>query len=267
MITVHTIASGSSGNAWLLSGGGVHLLLDAGVSCRRITLALRELGLEPADLDALCITHTHSDHIAGVQTLLKKTAFPIYSTERAQRELLWRFPQAEERLQQAELCTPFSLGDLSVTAFPTSHDSPGACGYRFDSEEGSVGLITDTGYVTDEAADILPGVDLCILEANHDVETLCSGPYPYSLKQRILGIQGHLSNEDSARFAVQLAESGASSIILAHLSRENNTPAMALSAVEQALSAAGLTPQLSVAPRDHLSEAYPIQRRAALCRK
>ena len=129
-----------------------------------------------------------------------------------------------------------------------------------------MGLLTDSGYVTDEAADILPGVDLCVLEANHDVETLCSGPYPYSLKQRILGLQGHLCNEDAARFAVTLAESGTSELILAHLSRENNTPAMAQRVVETALSAAGLDPLLSVAPRDHLSGAHVVSRRV-VCRK
>lgn len=114
---------------------------------------------------------------------------------------------------------------------PTSHDAPGSCGWRLDTESGSVGFLTDTGYVTDEALDLLPGVDFVILESNHDVESLCSGPYPYYLKQRILGLQGHLCNEDAAQFAVTLAENGASDIVLAHLSRDNNTPAMALNAV------------------------------------
>ena len=129
-----------------------------------------------------------------------------------------------------------------------------------------MGLLTDTGYVPDEAADVLEGVDLAVLEANHDVETLRSGPYPYYLKQRILGVQGHLSNEDAARFAAALAGSGASEIVLAHLSRENNTPAMALRAVGTALSAAGLSPLLSVAPRDCLG---PPTRCAggAVCRR
>ena len=108
---------------------------------------------------------------------------------------------------------------------------------------------------------MLAGVDLAVLEANHDIETLCSGPYPYYLKQRILGIQGHLSNADAARFAVSLAEDGAAEIVLAHLSRENNTPAMAQAAVEAALSAAGLAPLLSVAPRDSLGPAHVICRR------
>lgn len=143
---------------------------------------------------------------------------------------------------------------------------PGSCGFRLDAAGGAVGVLTDTGYVTDEAADILEGVDLAVLEANHDIETLRRGPYPYYLKQRILGAQGHLSNEDAARFAAVLAQSGTSEIILAHLSRENNTPAMAQTAVERALSAAGVSPLLSVAPRDCLSPAHTVSRRS-VCRR
>lgn len=266
MTTLHTLASGSSGNALVLSCGGTHLLVDAGISCRRITQALKELGLTPDDLSGLLLTHTHADHIAGIQTMLKRTDFPIYCTQRAGRELSWRLPMAEARLEDVESGASFAIGTCTVTPFTISHDAPGACGYRIDTESGSVGVLTDTGYVTDEALEILPGVDLAVLESNHDVEMLRSGSYPYYLKQRILGIQGHLSNEDAARFAVTLAESGTSEIILAHLSRENNTPAMAFNAVETALSAAGLTPALSVAPRDHLSETYVVAGRL-VCKK
>ena len=233
MTTVHTLASGSSGNALLLSCGESYILLDAGISCRRITAALRELGLELGSLTAILITHTHADHISGLQTLLKRCAAPVFTTERAARELSWRLPGAETRL---------------------------------DAAGGAVGVLTDTGYVTDEAADILEGVDLAVLEANHDIETLRSGPYPYYLKQRILGAQGHLSNEDAARFAAVLAQSGTSEIILAHLSRENNTPSMAQTAVERALSAAGVSPLLSVAPRDCLGPAHTVSRRS-VCRR
>lgn len=158
------------------------------------------------------------------------------------------------------------MGAVSVTAFPTAHDAPGSCGFRFDTSDGGVGLLTDTGYVTEEAADVLPGVRLAVLEANHDVETLRSGPYPYYLKRRILGDEGHLSNESAARFAVKLAEQGAAEIVLAHLSKENNTPAMARNAVEAALSAAGLCPALSVAPRDIPGEAHVVLG-GVLCRR
>ena len=266
MTTLHTLASGSSGNALVISCGGTHLLVDAGISCRRITAGLRELGLVPEDLTAVLITHTHADHVSGLQTLLKHTACPICAGERVCRELAYRYAGIEARLLPLPLCRPWTLGEAEATVFPTSHDAPGSCGFRLDTEDGSVGVLTDTGYVTDEAADALLGVDLAVLEANHDVETLCSGPYPYYLKQRILGPQGHLSNADAACFAAALAESGASEIVLAHLSRENNTPAMAQTAVEQALSAAVAAPLLSVAPRDCLGPAHVVCRRS-VCKR
>ena len=257
MTTVHTLASGSSGNALALSWGGGTILVDAGISCRRIRQGLRDLGLDLGDLDAVLITHTHSDHISGLQTLLKHTACPVYASGRAGRDLLRRVTLPEERLRAAE--GTFFVKDCAVTAFPTSHDAPGSQGYRLDTPDGGFGLLTDSGVVTPEAEAVLPGVALAVLEANHDVETLRSGPYPYFLKERILGPEGHLRNEDAAAFAVTLAAAGAREIVLAHLSRENNTPAMALRAVETALSAAGLRPRLSAAPRESLSGAYVLE--------
>ena len=266
MTVVHTLASGSSGNALLLSCGESHILLDAGISCRRTAAALAALGLVPGDLAAVLITHTHADHISGLQTLLKRCGAPVLATEAAGRELALRLPAAAARLEALECGVPCPIGDFAVTAFPTSHDAPGSCGFRLDTADGAVGLLTDTGYVTEEAADALEGVDLAVLEANHDVETLRSGPSPYYLKQRILGTRGHLSNDDAARFAAVLAEGGASEIILAHLSRENNTPAMAQAAVERSLAAAGVSPLLSVAPRDCSGPAHAVGRRS-VCRR
>lgn len=257
MTTIHTLASGSSGNALLLDWGGGRVLIDAGISCRRIRQGLQTLGVDLSDLDAVCVTHTHSDHISGLQTLLRHTDCPIYATAPAGRDLLRRMVLLEDRLVEAE--SRFTIKDCAVRAFPTSHDAPGSCGYRFDTPDGGFGLLTDSGVVTPEAEAVLPGVALAVLEANHDVETLRSGPYPYYLKERILGPGGHLRNEDAAAFAVTLAAAGAREIVLAHLSRENNTPVMALRAVKTALSAAGLAPRLSAAPRDSLSEAYVLE--------
>lgn len=265
MTELHTLASGSSGNALLLSQGDTHILLDAGISCRRITSALGTLGVELPELAAIFITHTHTDHISGLQTLIKRCRAPIYASEATARGLSYRVAGVDD------LLCPFSSGEnvqldgCTVTPFPTSHDAAGSTGYRVDTLDGAVGLLTDTGYVTDMAAEVLCGVDLLVLEANHDVETLRSGPYPYYLKQRILGSEGHLSNEDAGRFAAAMARSGTEEIVLAHLSRENNTPAMALHAVERALSAAGVCPALSVAPRDTLSQSYTVER-SLVCR-
>lgn len=266
MTTLHTLASGSSGNALLVSCGQTHLLVDAGISCRRISAALKTLGLTLQDLTAVLITHTHSDHISGLQTMLKKVPVPILATAPACSELLCRVPLAVQCTESLPICQEASVGDFVVTAIPTSHDAPGSCGYRLDTKNGSIGILTDTGYITEEASDLLPGVDLAVLESNHDPEALGCGPYPYYLKQRISGRYGHLSNGEAARFAVQLARAGASQIILAHLSHENNSPAMAHYATETALSAAGFAPGVTVAPRDYLSEGFMISGRT-VCRK
>ena len=266
MTSLHTLASGSSGNSLLLSCGKTHILVDAGISCRRITASLRELGLAPGDLSAIFITHIHKDHISGLQTLLKHTAAPVVGSGRTCRELIWRFAGMEDRVQEIPMCCEQLIGSCRIVAFPISHDAPGACGYRIDTADGGVGILTDTGYVTKEAAEILPGAELVVLEANHDVEAVCSGSYPYYLKKRILGVEGHLCNEDAARFAVTLAKSGTTQILLAHLSKENNTPAMARNAVERALCTAGLFPELVVAPRDQLSECFSVGGRR-LCKE
>ena len=260
-----TLASSSRGNSSWLCCRETSILIDAGISCRRITMALKELGLGLDDLDGLLITHCHSDHIAGLQTLLKRGTFPIFGTDRTCRELEFRLAGIRSRLEALPLMASVSLGDCRVTAFHTSHDAPGSCGYRLDSSCGSLGILTDTGYVTEEAREVLPGVEMAVLEANHDVEAVRSGPYPYYLKARILGREGHLCNEDAAAFAVELVKGGASELILAHLSEENNTPAMARNAVERALNAAGLSPRFSVAPRHELSSPYEIKE--AVCRK
>ncbi|WP_293008432.1 MULTISPECIES: MBL fold metallo-hydrolase [unclassified Oscillibacter] len=246
MTILHTLASGSSGNAALLEKDGVCLLLDAGISCRRITSALRELGRSLEDLSGILITHTHADHIAGLQTLLKRWDGPIYASEAAGRDLRRRLAGIENRLSPFAMGERFTVDGCDVDAFPTSHDAPGSAGFRV----GDFGLLTDTGFVTDEAAEVLCGVPLLMLEANHDVDMLRGGPYPYFLKRRILGDEGHLSNEAAARFAVCSCRSGTEELVLAHLSRDNNTPETALCAVSAALAEAGEGPALSVAERE-----------------
>ena len=261
LMELHTLASGSSGNAALLSRDGTHILLDAGISCRRITTALRQLGLTPEDLTGIFITHCHADHISGLSTIVKHWDVPIYASGETCRQMDYRIAGIGRRLCPLAVGETVSVGYMTVTAFSTAHDAPGACGYRVDS----AGFLTDTGYVTDAAAETLSGVPLLVLEANHDIETLRCGPYPYYLKQRILGDWGHLSNEAAADFARRCAENGTREIVLAHLSRENNTPVMAYDAVARALAALDTPPELSVAPRDELSRCYRTEEMP--CRK
>ncbi|WP_241426709.1 MBL fold metallo-hydrolase [Dysosmobacter acutus] len=264
LTTVHTLSSGSSGNALVLSTENTHILLDAGISCRRIEQGLRQLGLELCDLSALLISHTHSDHISGLATLVKRCRAPIYSSYETARGLQYRIAGVEDLLRPFSQGVPFEVDGCRVTPFSTCHDAPGSTAYRIDTEEGGFGFLTDSGCIPDGAREVLPGVELLLLEANHDVDTLRSGSYPYYLKRRILGDNGHLSNEAAASFAAEAAGWGASEIVLAHLSEENNTPAMARSAVERSLAAAGLSPRLTVAPRSALSECHMV---GAGCRR
>jgi phosphoribosyl 1,2-cyclic phosphodiesterase len=259
LTTIHTFASGSSGNAALVCRNGVYVLLDAGISCRRITASLRELGLEMDDLSAVFITHTHTDHVSGLQTLVNRCDVPVFASRRTASGLTYRVAGIGPRLRPYDWGETLTVGTLTVTPFPTSHDAPGSAGYRFDE----AGVLTDSGYVTEEASAVLDGVRLLVLEANHDVDRLRGGPYPFYLKRRILGDTGHLSNDAAAAFAVTAARSGAEKLVLAHLSAENNTPELALGAVSAALEAAGLSPGLSVAPRNGMSPCYGAEE--ALC--
>ena len=263
MIQFYTLASSSSGNAALLCTGNTRILIDAGISYLRIRQALAGLGLSVDGLDGILITHAHTDHIAGMATMVKKKhTVPIHCSEETARQLCYQVAGVEGLLHPFPLGTQFRLGDCRITSIPTSHDSRGSTGYRVDSAGCSFGLLTDTG-ILPVAAQSLLGVDLLVLESNHDVETLRSGPYPFALKQRVLGDLGHLSNDMAAQFAVASARAGTGEIILAHLSKENNTPQMALNTVGRALEAAGWTGQLSVAPRDKCSRCYTVE--AHLC--
>lgn len=261
MTTLHTLASGSSGNAALLSQNGIHLLLDAGISCRRITTSLQTLGLSLSDLSAVLITHTHTDHIAGLQTLLKKWDGPVCASEDAARDLRRRYAGLDDRLLSFLPGAQFDVDGCEVDSFSTSHDAPGSVGFRV----GDAGLLTDTGYVTEQAAETLLGVPLLVLESNHDVDLLRSGPYPYYLKKRILSNEGHLSNDDAGIFASASVRAGTQTLILAHLSAENNTPAAALQSVRQALADQTLEAGVSVAPRDCVGPCHIVEERTA-CR-
>ena len=254
-----TFASGSGGNAALLSTGDTHILIDMGISCRRTCQALEQVGLRAEDLSAVLITHEHADHISGLATYIKKYATPIITTSATARQLRYRLAGIDPLLRCVEWQESCEIGNVDVKVLPTSHDCGGSCAFRFETPDGTLGYITDTGYIPGETAETLLGADLLFLESNHDVEMLRSGPYPYPLKQRVLGMQGHLSNDVAAAFALDSAKAGTKTIILAHLSAENNTPQVALNTVGRWLEAAGYTGDLAVAPRSDLSRIYVLE--------
>ena len=251
-----TLASSSAGNAALVSHENTHILIDAGISCRRITQSLAALGLTPAELDAVLITHEHIDHVRGLGALMKRCAAPLCMSRGTAAAL----GCPAERLRVVSSGDGFSVGSLTILPFRTSHDARESVGYRVDGDGGSLAVLTDTGHITDEARDAAPGAELLLLEANHDVEMLRSGPYPHYLKQRILSEYGHLSNDAAAEFALECAEHGTGDILLAHLSAENNTPQLAEYTVGRALQAGGLSVRLAAAPRDAISEVHICRR-------
>lgn len=242
---VHVFASGSSGNCLLLSDGGTHILIDAGISMRRIVSALKAVGIAMENIGGVLITHEHSDHVSGLKMLLKHYDLPVYAPHTVANRLRGRMPEVEEQLNIIPVGEEFEIGRLFVTAFHTPHDTDESVGYHVRGS-GVFALATDMGHVTDEVLEKLTGADAVLIEANHDEIMLRDGNYPVMLKRRILSDRGHLSNDDCARLARALYERGTLTFILGHLSRENNTPRAALECVQTALS--GTDAQVLCAP-------------------
>ena len=208
-----SFASSSEGNAGLVRFGSTNILLDAGISARRITQCLGELGLSAASLSAILLTHDHSDHIKGLPVLCRKLSVPI----------LWPGTTFHSK-------DPFEIGEITVTAFGTPHDAQPSCGFRFEAGAETLGFATDLGYVTKEIYENLRGVERLVIESNYDPDMLRDGPYPPSLKARIASRQGHLSNPDCAELLSHLVADGLRQVALAHLSPHNNTPELAYNA-------------------------------------
>ncbi|MFQ9206366.1 MAG: MBL fold metallo-hydrolase [Flavonifractor plautii] len=262
MLELCTLASGSSGNSLLVTDGRTHVLVDAGISCRRICTGLKELGVEPTELAGVLITHEHSDHISGLTTLTKQLRLPVYASPGTGRQLCYRIAFLEELLRPVAPGEGFSIGGLAIESFPTSHDAAESVGYALSAGGRKAAVVTDLGYVTEAVLRGIRGADLLVAEANHDVEWVQSGPYPYHLKARILGDRGHLSNEAGAELAWTAVEGGARTVVLAHLSHENNTPDRAHEVVRGVLerrgAAVGRDVALEVAPRSEKSRRYTV---------
>lgn len=263
MLTFTTLASGSGGNAALVSCGDTHVLLDAGISARRLTAGLKSLSVEPEELSAILITHEHSDHMAGLQVLTKKHRIPIHATGPTCRQLCYKVAFLEDLVRVQEAGAGAQIGALWVESFPTPHDAAGSVGWSIAGDGGRMVLCTDLGYVTGEVRRAVEGCSLLVCETNHDVDMLRSGPYPYYLKERILGDYGHLSNEAGAELAAFAVETGAQAVILTHLSQQNNTPAQAYEVVSRRLRAMDCDLErdiaLTVAPRAEVGATYRLE--------
>lgn len=238
-----SLFSGSTGNCTLLEVGGRCLLIDAGGSAKAIGEALAVFGYSLHDVTDIFITHEHGDHTHGLAVLTKKHPIPVHITERSAKCLSVKDGMPLKDclvIHPDEFC--YDLGNgAQIEAFAAPHDSAHCVGYRISDGDGTVGIVTDLGYVTQRVYDRLIGCDAVILEANHDKEMVRCGSYAPSLKQRILSGGGHLSNDDCAEVAAALARKGTRTFMLAHLSCENNTEEAARAAVGEALSPYGVT--------------------------
>ena len=228
------LGSGSKGNATIMRCASGTVLIDAGISCRRILQGMKTLGLTAEALSAVFITHEHIDHIRGLETFVKTMETPIYASEGTWQGIRKLLPRLDLRQVNSHILKSnagLHLGGLGVRSFAVSHDAMEPYGYTFTHNDHSFAYITDTGYISDTAKQCLDGAECLVLEANHDVMMLKNGRYAPPLKKRILGVKGHLSNDAAAHFLSTL-ERLPEEVFLAHLSYENNTQDMALSTVQ-----------------------------------
>ena len=229
-----SIASGSSGNCIYVGSDNTHVLVDAGISGKRIEQGLSGLQISGKDLDAILVTHEHADHIQGLGVMARRYNVPLYMTggtaDYLQRTgAIGRIP--EGLIREIVEDEDFGIGDLMIHPFTIPHDAAQPVGYRLASGTKSVGIATDLGKYTDYIIENLENLDALLLESNHDVNMLQVGPYPYLLKQRILGDRGHLSNENAGRLLGRIVHDRLKYVFLGHLSKDNNYEELAYETV------------------------------------
>ncbi|MFK4567033.1 MBL fold metallo-hydrolase [Enterococcus sp. UD-01] len=238
---ISILASGSTGNSLFIETENKKLLVDAGLSGKKITSLLAEVGRKPEELDAILVTHEHRDHIHGVGVLARKYKLDVYANEQtwsAMDPMIGNV--AVEQKHIFEMGKVLTLGDMDIESFGVSHDAAAPQFYRFYKNNRSFVMLTDTGYCSDHIRGTIKDADAYLIESNHELEILRMGPYPWSLKQRILGDKGHLSNDDGALTMAEVIGNHTKRIYLGHLSKENNTKEHARMAMESILTEKGL---------------------------
>lgn len=236
MISITPLFSGSKGNCSLVRSDNTNILLDIGYGYKSTVDALRQLGVSPADISAIVVTHEHSDHIGGLPLWTRHFPTKVY----APRQIVDLVCQRSYCSEVNEATESFIVNDITVQHYVCSHDACGCFGYKFTCDNQSVASVTDTGCVSDLLVDFLSDCDTVQLESNHDVDMLKKGDYPYRLKVRIASDYGHLSNDQAAQVIKRLVGSKVKNVILAHLSENNNTAEMAFSSAVDALSSCGV---------------------------
>ncbi len=247
-----TLGSGSKGNSLLLESEQTRILIDAGLSLEEMILRLDRLFMDPADLHAILVTHSHSDHVRSVGQMARRFKIPVYSTAPIlAHPTLKKIPQKTA----FEAKKKFVLGDLEILPFRLPHDCEPTLGFRIECGKKSYGQVTDLGEVTREVTENLFGCDVLLLEFNHDRKMLLEGPYPFFLKNRVSGPLGHLSNHQSAELLQSLLHGELQHVVLGHLSEKNNSPEIALETAQRVLVREGVGQvTLRVAPQHQVGE-------------
>ena len=233
-----SLYSGSSGNSIYVGSDQTHILVDVGVSAKKIIEALTKVEIKPEEIDGILITHEHSDHIAGLGVILRKFGIPVYGTPKTLEAVTQYKSLGKVDMSLFHGVEPeqsFQINDMWIKPISTWHDAADPVCYTLMNEEKKVAIATDLGDYDDHIVDALSGADAMLIEANHDIRMLEVGPYPYPLKQRILGKRGHLSNERGGQLVRALLNDHIKGIYLGHLSKENNYPELAFEAVKDEL--------------------------------
>ena len=239
---VKVLASGSKGNSTLIRTDNINLLIDMGINYQYLASELENINMNPKELNAILITHTHNDHIKGLASLVKKTNLKVYVLEEMVKELINKIPSDNIFIYQE----PLELEDLKINLIRISHDVEGT-GFIIEHNNHSLVYITDTGYINKKYFPLMKNKNTYIIESNHDEEMLMEGPYPYILKQRVIGDYGHLSNKTTSEYLLEIVGYNTKNIILAHISEKNNTEELALNTTKTLLEANGIYKDVIIA--------------------
>ncbi len=254
------LASSSSGNCTFLGTERTRILIDAGLSRRETFARLAAIGEDPGKLDAIVVTHEHSDHVAGLVALARPSKsgrrLPVYLSKLTAPAISWE--SCEPHVETFQAGAGFTIGDITIESFTIPHDAVDPVGFTFRAEGVKIGVAMDMGYMPDSIKVHLRSCDFLILESNHDVEMLKVGPYPWSLKQRVMGRKGHLSNDTVCDYIAENLDGTTGTLVLSHLSEQNNHPEIVRLVASQALERRGLKTRLVVAEPRLQTEVFQL---------
>ena len=257
MIGFCPLASGSKGNCIYLGTKDTKILIDAGISAKMIGEKLSEIGVDVEEIDAVVISHEHTDHIKGLHTLCKKLDIPVFANRDTAKGIFQVFPQAL-KFKIFSTGEVFTFGDIEVHPFSVQHDTLDPVAFTFNVGGAKIGICTDIGFVTTLVRTQLQQCDYLMVEANHEPSMVHASNRPIVYKKRVLSKQGHLSNEECAKLLLDVFHPGLKHVFLAHLSSECNNPELAIQIVEKRLSEQGLKASLSIAYQDQVSLPIPL---------